>query len=312
MSMKTKDLAIIAAYNGKASIASIAQEFLCSPSHVMDVVKKGRKMDLVSRPPRQKKTNDGQDARNAAMAEAYANGETLESIGERYGITRERVRQILASMEVGRRSPSIRSAMKKSHFIASYGETIDNLFEDVRSIQGVIEAMGETSIGAASWIREHLKDRRNEAIIRNHSSKVWSNEDLVAILKQAHRESNSSLSTSNYDKWRLSQKALGYTFPTHAVISWRFGTWNAALATAGLPVNEPNRSYSRTWTTEDAFNAVGSYMRREIAEGRRPTFSGYERYAKATKGTVPSGAYIRYLTGMAWSDIAHHSLKTGV
>ena len=36
--------------------------------------------------------------RNAQMVERYAAGETLESIGASYGVTRERVRQIVAKL----------------------------------------------------------------------------------------------------------------------------------------------------------------------------------------------------------------------
>ncbi|MEU1887076.1 sigma factor-like helix-turn-helix DNA-binding protein [Micromonospora rifamycinica] len=38
----------------------------------------------------------GQSERNLAMVEMYAGGETLSAIGEKFGVTRERVRQILA------------------------------------------------------------------------------------------------------------------------------------------------------------------------------------------------------------------------
>jgi hypothetical protein len=54
-----------------------------------------------------------EDCRERAIAARYKAGETLQQISESYGITRERVRQILASIGIERRSPAERAYMAR-------------------------------------------------------------------------------------------------------------------------------------------------------------------------------------------------------
>lgn len=46
-------------------------------------------------------------AREGQMAALYAEGKTLQNIGDQFGITRERVRQILARLGVQRRTRGV-------------------------------------------------------------------------------------------------------------------------------------------------------------------------------------------------------------
>jgi DNA-directed RNA polymerase sigma subunit (sigma70/sigma32) len=48
------------------------------------------------------------EQRDAAMVERYSNGETLDAIGQSFGVTRERVRQITD----GTRLDAVRSVQK--------------------------------------------------------------------------------------------------------------------------------------------------------------------------------------------------------
>ncbi|SEQ04366.1 sigma factor-like helix-turn-helix DNA-binding protein [Arthrobacter sp. OV608] len=71
------------------------------------------------------------EQRDAAMVERYADGETLDAIGQSFGITRERVRQIIAKVggtnaEESRRNriAAREAATKAAHetFLAEYGD----------------------------------------------------------------------------------------------------------------------------------------------------------------------------------------------
>lgn len=71
------------------------------------------------------------EQRDAAMVERYADGETLDAIGQSFGITRERVRQIIAKVcgtnaEESRknRTAAREAATRASHkaFLAEYGD----------------------------------------------------------------------------------------------------------------------------------------------------------------------------------------------
>lgn len=274
----------------------------------MSIVKRARQEGLISRPPRQKSTSNNNGERDSAIAVAYAEGQTLEQIGSQYNITRERVRQILAAQNVDRHTPSSRAALTKEVFMDEHGRTIDEAFNRLRSVRLVIDELKGTPAGVAAWIHDRLKDRKNESIVWNSAEKVWSDDQLLEVLRKAHAEIGDGMSATRYNKWRLSADSGKY--PTHTMISWRFNTWNEALRQAGLSVNQPNRTYSRAWSVDDVFTAVSTYMAEERAENRRPTFSGYEAYAKRRKGDIPSGAYIRCLTGLSWSEIVYRAMAT--
>ena len=60
----------------------------------------------ITKPPYIKGTNVGKNldtSRDSDMIERYRKGETLKQIGDSYGITRERVRQILINIKVVRK-----------------------------------------------------------------------------------------------------------------------------------------------------------------------------------------------------------------
>jgi hypothetical protein len=70
-----------------------------------------------------------EECRERAIAARYKAGETLKQIGDSYGITRERVRQILASLGVDRRTAAERAYILKRErraryeaWVASFGQ----------------------------------------------------------------------------------------------------------------------------------------------------------------------------------------------
>jgi len=307
---RSRNTQIIAEYNNLSPIHVIAKSHNLSPSHVMGVVRTARQNGEVTRTPRSKRVSVASLERSAAIVDAYNAGQTLESIGESYAITRERVRQILEGQGVSRRSPQERATKGKAAFMAKHGALIDEKFDVLRSTSLVIASLKGTPAGVPKWIHERLRDRKSESVTWSKASKVWTDDDLLDFLRLASSASpDATLSTKGYSLWRSEMRAAGNPVlaipPTHSVFTWRFGSWNAALQAAGLSVNAPRRDYQRQWTESDTFAAVGTYVESEIQAGRKPTFSEYEKYAKERKGTVPSGAYIRYLTGMSWSEILY-------
>lgn len=76
------------------------------------------------------------EQRDAAMVERYADGETLDAIGQSFGITRERVRQIIAKVggtnaeESRKKRTADREALVQDSyraFLTSYGELARNM-----------------------------------------------------------------------------------------------------------------------------------------------------------------------------------------
>jgi DNA-binding transcriptional MerR regulator len=240
------------------------------------------------------------ESRNRKIQELYKNGLNLSEIGKLVGLTRERVRQILASQGVARRSTKELTDAAKTKFLKQYAAELDKSFDELRSVKAVQKKFSH--LGCPSlWISEYLKPRRNEAVYWTTSSKRWSNEELLALLRAAS-EGSESLSAKRYVKWRKQNTFNGKRPPTHTVIGWRFESWGNAVTEAGLKSIEANRSYGRKWGADDAFRAVAGYVAECVEADERPVFAGYEKWAQKDKTCRPSGAYVRFLTGMTWSQ----------
>lgn len=293
---------IIADYNSHMKLAEIAKKYNVHEQTVLSVIRKARSTGAVHREPMVKHA-DASPGRNDKIVEMYNSGATLDSIGEYFSLTRERVRQILRSRGVERRNIAQHYEAVRERTLSQYGPMIDAAFDEIRSIPKVVERLGVTAPNIpARWIYKHLEPRRHESVRTYSSSKIWSDEDLLHVLRQASA-GRGSISIPAYMKWRETATVDGRKPPTVSVFCWRFGSWRNATSSAGLASRAAFRTYSRRWTTDDTIDAVARYVKHtmENGSGARPTFSGYDAWAREHRD-CPSAAYVRLLTGMPWSQ----------
>lgn len=147
----------------------------------------------------------GWRARREAMVEEYKAGDTLESIGKRHGVSRQRVDQVLKKFGVERRA---RGASKVTWRCAGCGR-------EEAMVPGIARRRKYCSTGCA---KDHIQRKR-----------VFSNEELVAFLHDlagqlGHTPSLREINAS--------------TGPSHTTYVYHFGSLRAAQIAAGL---EPNR-----------------------------------------------------------------------
>lgn len=240
-------------------------------------------------------------ARNHRICELYETGLNLEEIAKLMGITRERIRQILESQNVRRRTTKELAQSARKKFLDKHGIDIDKAFEEMRSVKAVEKKFESLHSVPAVWIRDYLEPRRNEAVYWTTASKRWSDSELIDMLKEAS-EGSGTLSAKKYLRWRKDHNFNGKRPPTHTAIGWRFESWRNAVEKAGLTCIEPTREYRRKWSSDDAFNAIADYVEECVALNVRPAFAGYEKWAQKDKSSRPSGAYVRFLTSMTWSQ----------
>lgn len=300
-----RDSAIVADYNNNKKIAEIAAQHGVSEQTVLTIVRNARADGQVTREPRVRHASEIDPTRNERIVAMYNAGSTLNDIGEYFGLTRERVRQILNKIGVDRRSMTEHTEINKLKVMAMYGRSIDVAFDEVRSIGKVVEQFkGKIP---ARWVRQYLEPRKFEALRTNNAPQLWSNEEIVSILRRAS-DGKGSLSIGEYRKWRNSISDSSTRPPTHTVISWRFGSWRQAVTVAGLAEHVSRRQYSRRWDSDAAVHAVATYVDEATSSGVRPTFSGYDAWSRQ-RPDYPSSAYIRHLTGMSWSQILRSVLS---
>lgn len=300
-----RNKAVIDRYNSNERISDIAANYSITMATVMNIVREGRGMGVVTRIPRSRRVDNVE--RDESIAKAYVSGDSMEKIGATYKLSRERVRQILANSGVKSRSMRDYFADAYSTWVEQHGEEVTSVFEQTRSISKTIE---ELNVYSEVWVRRFLADRRHETVRTHGAERFWTNDRIIVALKAASEDG--VLTIPRYQKWRISGALTEDKIPpTHTLIVWRFGTWNDALAAAGLRTSERkmSRIYSRSWSAEDAITAVKTYTHQSLRENIRPTLAGYEKWCHSNPGN-PSGSYLRYLTGKPWADILREALNT--
>jgi transposase len=300
-----RNKAVINHYNSNERISDIALLFNITMATVMNIVREGRDMGVVTRVPRSRRADNVE--RDAEIVHAYNAGDSMEKIGVTYKLSRERVRQILANSGVKSRSMRDYFAGAYSTWAEHHGAEVTEVFEKTRSISKTIE---ELSSYSEVWVRRFLADRRHETVRTHGAERFWTNERIISALQSASEDG--VLTIPRYQKWRISGATIeGKIPPTHTLIVWRFGTWNDALAAAGLRTSERknHRVYSRSWSADDAIVAVKTYTHQSLRDNVRPTLAGYEKWCHENPGN-PSGSYLRYLTGKPWADILREALNT--
>jgi Mor family transcriptional regulator len=298
-----RNISIINAYNEGDTIKDVAQSHGLTQATILNVVRQGRDAGVVTRTPRSRGSDN--EARDREIADLYMTGKSMEELGSKWDLTRERVRQILSKQEITSRTIADYAAEAYKVWVSTHGIEVTEVFNQTRSIATVIERFPQFS---AAWIRRFLADRRHETVRTHEVARFWTEERITRSLRLA--ATDGILTIPRYQKWRTSGVVIDERIPpTHTLIVWRFGSWVNALAAAGLRTSDRlnHRTYTRSWTSGDAINAVKTYTKQALSEDSRPTFSGYEQWVKAHPGN-PSGSYLRYLTGKPWAEILREAL----
>ena len=293
---------IIADYNAGLKVRDIALKYELSEVSISKIINAGRMVGQVTLV-----SSRGASERNKQIASLYEEGMTMQAIATRYDLSRERVRQILSAQGVESRSVGEASDAAYLKWADDNGDAINRMFNETLSIKATIAAMSDQP---KTWVRRFLSGRKHEVVRTNSVKKFWTDERLLAVLVQASEDG--TLTIPRYRKWRTSGATFeGRTPPTHAVIVWAFGSWNNALASAGLSSSDrrTSRVYKRTWSTDDAYAAVRAYSLHSIRQGRYPTFAGYGAWSNENPGH-PSGTYLRVLTSKSWAELLRQVMKS--
>lgn len=296
---------IVEAYERGDHVSSIAERTNVSIGVVYSVIQNARTQGSVTRTQRSSHVDPAERKRRAQeFASLYQEGMSLQRIGKMHGITGEAVRRVMIQGGVElpeKRSAAYYSSLRYDEFVKTHGDAIAAAFDETRNVGAVISRFPDIS---SILIRRFLSPKSKASIQTRPSRVLWTKEQMLDLLKFAAGDRD-HLSTGDYDKWRNSGAMFeGKVPPTKIVICWRFGTWNDAIIEAGLRAASPKRRvYTRSWNRDDALNAVRTYAREALANGERPTSSGYEKWSPSRDG-VPSRATLGYASGgMTWSEM---------
>ncbi|GAA1730416.1 homing endonuclease associated repeat-containing protein [Brachybacterium phenoliresistens] len=238
------------------------------------------------------------DERARICVRCYAMGATLQELGDRFGVTRERIRQIItkhtpwSTKDIGRTLRGLREAREQEHREAvrawSQAHSGDTLESGARLL-GMTEGQVRDLLGVRR--KNHLAPK-----VRPTSTARRSDEQILDDLRAFHRETGERTSSA-FAAW-----AKQHGVPGNQTAAIRFGTWNEALRAAGLTAE---RGRPRSAHSEDDLWAA--LIAAVAAPDGGTSHTKVDAWLQRHDG-APSFALIRQRLPYRWAEIAEIAL----
>lgn len=241
-------------------------------------------------------------ARANNMARDYAAGETLQSIGDRYGISRERVRQIINTTEWS--VPKIKEARR----ILREAEERINLQAAVDQVRSwsynnpgvpISQAAEELNMDEV-FVHRALGHRRSlhaeETSLRQR--KIWSDDRLIELIREFNAETGQTTSMA-FEEWSVSRGG-----PTRQTPTNRFGSWANALEKAGIH-GARTIHRRRRYSSEDLWAVVVEFFSKERESY---SFQAFNQWLEESEGR-PSSSLVRSHLQVSWARMAKVAIE---
>jgi hypothetical protein len=236
--------------------------------------------------------------RAAPMYERYRGGETLREIGRSYGLTRERIRQILR--DAGYPAPSAEDLLARRRTAETRPpEEVVDAYKRSGDAAEVARRLGLSASAVRRVLAARLGPLTAAYRARRPAASRIGDEELLGMLREAAGSAPGPLTIRAYDLYaRAHTPRSARPWPGAQAVQVRFGSWVRALQAAGLRTNPSSPIAHRyRFDAEACVRAVRSMM---DASGGVPTTMGYALAAAASGGGLPSVATVRHRLG-SWS-----------
>ena len=255
-------------------------------------------------------------AREISIFESRVNGETLAQIGNRFGVTRERIRQIVekAFSRIssnhnfeGKSISMVLNQRKKSQQEQNneaFESSIRNLLNTNPGIKYL--ELADLLNSDVTILRSHISYQASKFVYQEQAVQFpdpqFSDEFILNAMKMA-AAIRSPLSAPMYEN--LVERGL-VKGPRSQIIAKRFGTWSNACINAGVMfVHSLRGEYTRTWSEEEVLEYLVSFLKnKEFGIG----VISYEDWRAIYGKDAPSSPHIRNLFG-TWINAKNSALS---
>ena len=224
------------------------------------------------------------DVRNRAIVAMAERGMTYAEIGTAFGVTRERVRQILNKAGItGSTTRSARAAAKRAALAADRERILD--WAQHNPGLGARDAEEALDLDEGR-VSEALGSDASRVFVRQKPKAHLCYSDAVVFesLRCASIVQGEPMSKAAYDEY-----VAVFGGPTGVLLTKRFGSWKAACRAAGLAVHSGRGNTNRRWSQGQLVDVLIDYLESSAARG---TLDDYCRWAGEEKAVRPSGPTI--------------------
>jgi transposase len=241
----------------------------------------------------------GTRQRMAQMHALRERGFSLDEIALRFGVSRERVRQILRAH--GAPDPELVADARRKRTADLAEQRVDELLALWRAghqPRSAASALGLQAAACRSTIARFATDvdraARRANLAGARGAPTYSERDIIVALRAVAAGLGRVPSAKEY-----ALLARGLELPSLPTVLNRMGGWSRAVSAAGMtPIAMPAAARTRRWTE----TACQEALRRVVGEiGKIPTVSAYDRHATG-RPDLPSSATLRNRLGR-WSAI---------
>lgn len=248
--------------------------------------------------------------RNAEMVERRRGGQTLEEIGQHFGLTRERARQIIKEIDptlVAREVGKIKRKVRAEKVANGRSEIRKLIYGEWDSVSHLtIAELGIKFKISEAAIKDALAKKRL-AILEGNEVRDNANMQQFtdAQIKKALRDAaafGTPLTAKNYAALVKSGKVIGPSVPR---LNQRFGGWISACEFARVQPGQAIRCYSREWSNKRLFEILIEFLEDPKAES--DTYAAFDKWLR-TKNGYPSAQTVRNNLG-DWRVIKADALR---
>lgn len=250
-------------------------------------------------------TDEERAARNEDIIRRYLANEPLQSIGDDYGLTRQRIDQIVREHDI----PPRKRITASERFAREHGKKVHASFVRLRDPKAVARETGLPLPKVKSYLKDiGLAKAVIPATERRGRGEKYPDDEVMAGLREAYESgitAGKPLSAAAYDQWRRDN---GKDVVSSIRIIQRYGSWRDAVEKAGVPANQPNRGSYHATSQEKCLNALVSYVKEEFGDGNRPTAQRYDLWSR-DHDDAPSLGTVRKAFGGKWKHALDEARK---
>jgi Sigma-70, region 4 len=239
-------------------------------------------------------------------------GHTYQEIGDRYGVSYERVRQVLVAD--GRADAFTRTAARR--------ERVDEIAEITTWLHANGPVARNRVLERFELTTQQLNGLVAEGVpgyliltARRSVPPTFSPDDIRDALQRAWTELQAVNPTATGLSHVMYERVRRATDPSAALLVGRYG-WENACRKYGIPSGETWReksSYTSRWSDEDILAAVRDYVNYAMTLREKPSYLGYDRWQQEDKN-IPSGTLVRnrmrVLGLRTWPDVVETALAS--